>query len=185
MSIENNIVSIIEHFGEDLERPGLVKTPERATKALEFLNSGYNMDLDDIVNEALFPSDNRAMVIVKDIEFFSTCEHHMLPFYGNVHVGYIPNGQVIGLSKIPRIIDMFSRRLQIQENMSKQIADTIAEITGASGVGVVVEGKHMCMMMRGVQKQNSFMISSSLVGSFMECKDTRSEFMDHLNRTQS
>ena len=184
MDIEANISSIISHFGEDLERPGLQKTPERARKALEFLNSGYTMSLDEIVNDALFPSENLAMVIVKDIEFFSMCEHHMLPFYGKAHVGYIPDGQVIGLSKIPRIIDMFSRRLQIHENLSKQIADTIAEITGASGVGVIIEGKHMCMMMRGVQKQNSSMISSSLVGSFMECKDTRFEFFDHVNRTQ-
>lgn len=168
---------IIESVGEDLSRPGLVDTPERAAKAFEFLMKGYQQDLDTVVNGALFPSDSNDMVIVKDIELFSMCEHHMLPFFGRAHVGYIPNGQVLGLSKIARIVDMFSRRLQIQEQLSSQIAQTIADVTNARGVAVIIEAKHLCMMMRGVEKQNSSMRTSAMLGVFRDNATTRAEFL--------
>lgn len=168
---------IIESCGEDLNRPGLVDTPKRAAKAFEFLTSGYHLTVDKVVNGALFPSDSNDMVIVKDIELYSLCEHHMLPFIGKAHVGYIPTGKVLGLSKIARVVDMFSRRLQIQEQLSSQIAHTISEITGASGVGVVIEAKHLCMMMRGVEKQNSSMRTSAMLGAFRDNPTTRSEFL--------
>lgn len=168
---------ILEQIGEDPNREGLVKTPERAAKAMEFLTQGYHQTIDDIVGDAIFSSDNDSMVIVKDIEFYSLCEHHMLPFWGKCHVGYLPKGKVIGLSKIPRIIDMFARRLQIQENLTKEIADTLLEITGASGVGVVIEGQHMCMMMRGVAKQNAFMTTSAMLEKFRKSQNTRNEFL--------
>lgn len=169
---------IINTIGEDLSRDGLIKTPERAAKAMAFLTRGYNQSLDEVVNKAIFDSDNDEMVIVKDIELYSLCEHHVLPFIGRAHVAYLPQGKVIGLSKIARIVDMFARRLQIQENLTHQVAQTILEITGAAGVGVIIEAKHLCMMMRGVEKQNSVMKTSMMLGSFRTSPSTRKEFLD-------
>lgn len=179
--MEKEFASIIEQLGEDITREGLVDTPKRAAKAMQFLTRGYQQDLDEVINGAMFPTDNSEMVIVKDIELYSMCEHHMLPFIGKCHVGYIPQGQVIGLSKIARIVDMYARRLQIQENMTKQIADAIMHATGADGVGVVIEAKHMCMMMRGVEKQNSSMKTSMMLGSFRKSQATRTEFLSLIN----
>lgn len=175
--MKDHFAKIIESIGEDLSRPGLLDTPKRAAKAFEFLTNGYNQDLDKVINNALFPSESNDMVIVKDIELYSMCEHHMLPFFGKAHIGYIPNGKVLGLSKIARIVDMFSRRLQIQENLSSQIAETIASVTGAKGVAVIIEAKHLCMMMRGVEKQNSSMRTSAMLGAFRENASTRAEFL--------
>ncbi|MBN3560575.1 GTP cyclohydrolase I FolE [Aliamphritea spongicola] len=175
--MEKEFASIIESLGEDITREGLVDTPKRAAKAMRFLTRGYQQNLDEVINGALFPTENSEMVIVQDIELYSMCEHHMLPFIGKCHVAYIPNGKVIGLSKVARIVDMFARRLQIQENMTKQIADAIMEATGAEGVGVVIEAKHMCMMMRGVEKQNSSMKTSMMLGLFRSNQATRSEFL--------
>ncbi|WP_296060573.1 GTP cyclohydrolase I FolE [uncultured Amphritea sp.] len=179
--MEKEFASIIEQLGEDLTREGLVDTPKRAAKAMQFLTRGYEQSLEEVINGALFPTENSEMVIVKDIELYSMCEHHMLPFIGKCHVGYIPKGQVIGLSKIARIVDMFARRLQIQENMTKQIADAIMLATGADGVGVVIEAQHMCMMMRGVEKQNSSMKTSMMLGSFRKSQSTRGEFLSLIN----
>jgi len=175
--MKEQFAQILEAIGEDLSRPGLTDTPARAAKAMEFLTQGYHQDLDTVVNGALFPSDSSEMIIVKDIELYSMCEHHMLPFIGKAHVAYIPTGKVIGLSKIARIVDMFARRLQIQEQLTVQIAETIQQVTGAAGVGVIVEARHMCMMMRGVEKQNSSMKTSSMLGSFRDNQSTRSEFL--------
>lgn len=169
--------ALIASIGEDITRDGLVKTPERASKAFEFLTQGYNQSLEEVVNGAIFESDNDEMVIVKDIELYSMCEHHLLPFVGKAHVAYLPKGKVIGLSKIARITDMYSRRLQIQEQLTKQIADAVQEVTGAAGVGVVIEAQHFCMMMRGVQKQNSWTTSSMMLGSFRNNDRTRMEFL--------
>ena len=169
--------SIISQVGEDLNRPGLVDTPERAAKAFEFLTKGYQQSLDEVINGALFPSDSSEMVMVTDIELYSLCEHHLLPFVGKCHVAYIPNGKVLGLSKVARIVDMFARRLQIQENLVMQIATTIEEVTEALGVAVIIEARHMCMMMRGVEKQNSSMKTSAMLGEFRESQATRSEFL--------
>ncbi|WNO10962.1 GTP cyclohydrolase I FolE [Teredinibacter sp. KSP-S5-2] len=168
---------IIEKMGEDLARPGLVDTPDRAAKAYEFLTSGYNSTIEDVVNDALFPSDCNDMVIVRDIELFSMCEHHMLPFIGKAHVGYIPKGKVLGLSKVARIIDMYARRLQIQEQLTHQVAETILNVTGAAGVAVIIEAKHLCMMMRGVEKQGSSMKTSAMLGCFRNSPATRAEFL--------
>lgn len=168
---------IIESIGEDLTRPGLVDTPKRAAKAFQFLTRGYQQNIDDVVNGALFPSDSDEMIIVKDIELYSLCEHHLLPFIGKAHVAYIPTGHVLGLSKVARIVDMFARRLQIQEQLTLQIAQSIQEITGAKGVGVIIEAKHMCMMMRGVEKQNSSMKTSAMLGTFRSNQGTRNEFL--------
>lgn len=176
-NLEQHYHNLITMTGENPNRPGLQRTPARAAKAMQFLLSGYEVNISELVNDALFPSDNNSMVIVKDIEFYSLCEHHMLPFFGKVHVGYIPNGQVIGLSKIPRIVDAFARRLQIQEQLCQQIAQTISEITGSRDVGVVIEAQHMCMIMRGVEKQGANMVSSSVLGEFHDCMNTRSEFL--------
>jgi GTP cyclohydrolase I len=175
--MKEQFAQILEAIGEDLSRPGLTDTPARAAKAMEFLTQGYHQDLDTVVNGALFPSDSSEMIIVKDVELYSMCEHHMLPFIGKAHVAYIPTGKVIGLSKIARIVDMFARRLQIQEQLTVQIAETIQQVTGAAGVGVIVEARHMCMMMRGVEKQNSSMKTSSMLGSFRDNQSTRSEFL--------
>jgi GTP cyclohydrolase I len=176
-SIASHMRKILTELGEDPSREGLVRTPERADKALRFLTSGYEMDLDKIVNGALFAQRCDEMVIVRDIEFFSMCEHHMLPFYGKAHVAYLPNGKVIGLSKIPRIVDMFARRLQLQERLTQQIADTIQDVLQPHGVGVICEAKHFCMMMRGVEKQHSGTITSAMLGAFRKQKETRDEFL--------
>ena len=183
---EQDIAPLIEELlgrlGEDPKRDGLVRTPHRVDRALRFLTSGYAMNVEKILNGALYEVKYDDMVVVKDIEFFSMCEHHMLPFYGKVHVAYIPRNRVIGLSKIPRIVDMFARRLQIQENLTKQIADAIQHITDAAGVAVVIEAKHMCMMMRGVEKQNSVMTSSVMLGAFRDSSPTRHEFLQLIGR---
>ena len=173
---------ILTEVGEDLARPGLVDTPKRAADAFAFLTSGYTMSLEDVINGALFPSDSRDMVIVQNIELYSMCEHHMLPFIGKAHVGYIPVGKVLGLSKVARIVDMYARRLQIQEQMTHQIANTISEVTGAEGVAVIIEAKHMCMMMRGVEKQNSAMKTSTMLGCFRSNASTRAEFLSLINK---
>jgi GTP cyclohydrolase I len=176
-AIAGLVHSILEHLGEDPEREGLVRTPMRAEKALRFLTSGYSIDLEKIVNGALFDVEYDEMVIVKDIEFFSMCEHHMLPFYGKAHVAYLPGEKVIGLSKIPRIVDMFARRLQVQERMTQQIAETLGEVLKPRGVGVIIEARHFCMMMRGVEKQHSGAVTSSMQGAFRDRKETRDEFL--------
>jgi GTP cyclohydrolase I len=178
--VESDWANIIEDMGEDLTRPGLVDTPKRAAKAFEFLTRGYTQSVDEVVNNALFPSESNEMVLVQDIEMYSLCEHHMLPFIGKCHVAYIPTGNVIGLSKIARIVDVFARRLQIQEMLTRQIAESIMEITDAEGVGVIIEAKHMCMMMRGVEKQNSLMKTSAMLGSFRSEQKTREEFLSLL-----
>jgi len=169
--------TIIESVGEDLQRNGLLKTPERAAKAFQFITRGYTQSLDEIINGALFESDSNEMVIVKDIELYSMCEHHLLPFIGKCHVGYIPTGKVLGLSKIARIVDMYASRLQIQEGLTSQIATTIQKVTNATGVGVIIEAKHLCMMMRGVEKQNSIMKTSAMLGEFRSNEPTRKEFL--------
>ena len=175
--LANNYRAILRGVGEDPEREGLMDTPKRAAKAMQYLCHGYQQSLEQIVNGALFESDNDEMVIVRDIELYSLCEHHLLPFIGKAHVAYIPTGKVLGLSKVARIVDMFARRLQIQENLTRQIADAIAQVTDAAGVAVVIEAKHMCMMMRGVQKQNSVMSTSVMLGAFRESYNTRQEFL--------
>ena len=174
---------ILVGLGENPEREGLLDTPKRAAKAMQYLCHGYQQSLDEIVNGALFESDNDEMVIVKDIELYSLCEHHLLPFIGKAHVAYIPTGKVLGLSKVARIVDMYARRLQIQENRTKQIADAIQRVTNAAGVAVVIEAKHMCMMMRGVEKQNSVMSSSVMLGAFRESCNTRHEFLQLIGRS--
>ncbi|MFV9653559.1 MULTISPECIES: GTP cyclohydrolase I FolE [Pseudomonas] len=173
---------ILVGLGENPEREGLLDTPKRAAKAMQYLCHGYQQSLEEIVNGALFESDNDEMVIVKDIELYSLCEHHLLPFIGKAHVAYIPTGKVLGLSKVARIVDMYARRLQIQENLTKQIADAIQRVTNAAGVAVVIEAKHMCMMMRGVEKQNSVMSSSVMLGAFRESCNTRHEFLQLIGR---
>jgi len=169
--------NIIETLGEDVEREGLVDTPMRAAKAIHFITQGYRQNLDELINNAVFTSDTDEMVIVRNIELYSLCEHHMLPFIGKAHVAYIPNGKVIGLSKIARIVDYFARRLQIQEVLTKQVAQCVEKAIDAQGVGVVIEAQHMCMMMRGVQKQNSSMTTSCMLGTFRKQAQTRDEFL--------
>ena len=175
--IENLTKQLLEEIGEDPSREGLLKTPSRVSKAWSFFSGGYNQDLDKIINNAVFNEDATDMVVVRDVEFFSLCEHHLIPFFGRAHVAYLPNGKVIGLSKIPRIIDMFSRRLQVQERLTRQIAETVKEILDPIGVAVIMEGQHMCMQMRGVEKQNSLTTTSSMLGKFRESDRTRSEFL--------
>lgn len=174
--------SVLELLGENPDREGLRDTPKRAGKAMQYLCSGYQQNLDDIVNGAVFESDTDEMVVVKDIELYSLCEHHILPFIGRCHIAYMPTGRVLGLSKFARIVDMFARRLQIQENLTKQIAEAVQTVTGAKGVGVVVEARHMCMMMRGVEKQNSSMRTSVMLGSFRKNLSTRQEFLTLIGR---
>jgi len=182
--VEDSWAKIIEGIGEDLQRPGLAETPRRAARAFEFLTRGYSQSVDEVVNGALFPSISDEMVLVQDIELYSLCEHHMLPFIGKCHVAYIPTGKVIGLSKIARIVDVFARRLQIQETLTRQIAESILDVTEADGVGVIIEAQHMCMMMRGVEKQNSLMKTSAMLGTFRNEQKTREEFLSllRLNR---
>ena len=175
--MEQHWAKIIEAIGEDLDRPGLVDTPKRAAKAFEFLTRGYGQSVDEVVNNALFPSDSSEMILVQDVELYSLCEHHMLPFIGKCHVAYIPTGKVLGLSKVARIVDLYARRLQIQEALTSEIAQTIMEVTEAEGVGVIIEAQHMCMMMRGVEKQNSVMKTSAMLGSFRNEQKTREEFL--------
>ncbi len=175
--MENYFKQIIAAVGEDVERDGLKDTPERAAAALRFLTQGYGQSVEEIVNDALFETDNDEMIIVKDIELYSLCEHHLLPFIGKCHVAYIPSGKIVGLSKVARIVDMFARRLQVQERLTKQIAETMLQITGGWGVGVIIEAKHLCMMMRGVEKQNSVMTTSVMLGGFRADRATRSEFL--------
>ncbi|MGB5276904.1 MAG: GTP cyclohydrolase I FolE [Gammaproteobacteria bacterium] len=182
MNLEKLYEQLIATTGEDVTRDGLLKTPERAASAFAYLTRGYSQSLDEVLGDAVFDSDNDEMVIVKDIELYSLCEHHLLPFVGKVHVAYVPNGKVIGLSKIARIADMYSRRLQIQEQLTKQIADAVMAVTNAAGVGVVVEAQHFCMMMRGVQKQHSWTVSSMMLGSFRENHRTRHEFLQLISK---
>lgn len=170
--------ALLKKIGENPSREGLKRTPKRCAEAMEFLTSGYDQDLKKVVNGALFEADTDGMIIVKDIECYSLCEHHMLPFVGKVHVGYIPNKKVIGLSKIPRIVDMFARRLQVQERLGQQICDTLAEVLEPIGIGVVIEASHFCMMMRGVEKQHSTAKTSHMKGSFKRDARTRQEFLD-------
>lgn len=172
------VTSMLERLGEDPQREGLLRTPLRVAKAMSFLTSGYETSLENIVNDALFEDSCEEMVIVKDIEFYSLCEHHMLPFFGKAHIGYIPNGKIIGLSKLARVTDVFARRLQVQERMTNQIADALLGILEPRGIAVVTEASHFCMMMRGVQKQNSSTITSAMHGSFRRDARTRKEFMD-------
>jgi GTP cyclohydrolase IA len=183
-SIAASVEKILRQVGEDPKREGLERTPMRAEKALRFLTSGYETDLDEIVNDALFDVAVDEMVLVKDIEFYSMCEHHMLPFYGKAHIAYLPKKKVIGLSKLPRIVDMFARRLQVQERMTQQVAETIEQVLDARGVAVVVEARHFCMMMRGVEKQHSGTTTSAMRGVFRNDKSTRDEFLSLL-RMQS
>jgi GTP cyclohydrolase I len=183
-SFEDLVREMLVRLGEDPKREGLVRTPDRVHKAYEFLMKGYDEDPEAMLKKALFTVSYDEMVIVKDVEMFSLCEHHMLPFFGKVHVAYIPNGKVIGLSKIPRLIEIFSRRLQIQERLTTQIAETIQKTIQPQGVGVVIEARHLCMMMRGVEKQHSAAVTSSMLGCFREEQETRTEFLSLIrNRT--
>lgn len=179
--IMKNIKSTLETLGEDTDREGLVETPRRYAKAMEFLMSGYQKKVDKIVGNALFNEASSEIVIIRDIELFSLCEHHLLPFYGKAHVAYIPNGKIIGLSKIPRIIDVFARRLQVQERLTTQISEELMRILSPLGVAVIIEAEHLCMMMRGVEKQNSYTITSSMLGAFRDDAMTRKELLHLLN----
>ncbi|MEM1243674.1 MAG: GTP cyclohydrolase I FolE [Pseudomonadota bacterium] len=179
--LANLYASIINELGEDLQREGLRDTPRRASEAMQFLTQGYKQDLTKIINGAVFESAMDELVIVKNIELYSLCEHHLLPFIGKCHIGYLPNGKVIGLSKIARIVDHFARRLQIQEQLTKQIAECLTEVVGAKGVGVIIEAKHLCMMMRGVAKQNSIMTTSMMLGTLRSNNSTRTEFLNLVN----
>ncbi len=181
-AIAQNYADIMSAIGEDLSRDGILKTPERAAKAIQFLTQGYQQTLEEVVNGAVFDTDNDEMVICKDIEIYSMCEHHLLPFIGKCHIAYLPKGKVIGLSKLARIADMYSRRFQIQENLTNQIAKAVQQVIGARGVGVVIEAKHLCMMMRGVEKQSSSMQTSMMLGSFRKDERTRAEFLRLISR---
>lgn len=183
--LEELFSGILGAIGEDPAREGLLQTPRRVAKAYEFLTSGYHQDLEKVLNGAIFNERYSEMVIVKDIDFFSMCEHHLLPFFGKAHVAYIPNGKIIGLSKIPRIVEVFSRRLQVQERMTEQIAETLFRALNPEGVGIVVEARHMCMMMRGVEKQNSIAITSAMLGSFRNRPQTRNEFLALIGKSRT
>lgn len=182
-SIADLMQKVLVKIGEDPERPGLARTPQRADKALRFLTSGYETDVQSIVNGAIFEEKCDEMVVVKDIEFYSMCEHHMLPFFGTMHVAYLPNNRLIGLSKIPRIVDMFARRLQLQERLTHQVAETLQEVLKPKGVGVICEARHFCMMMRGVEKQHSATVTSAMRGVFKTQLQTRNEFLSLVRRT--
>ncbi|MEA3335113.1 MAG: GTP cyclohydrolase I FolE [Chloroflexota bacterium] len=181
-AVEGSVRTILEAIGEDPDRQGLQRTPHRVAKSFAELTSGYNVDPNLLINDAIFDVEYNEMVIVRDIDFFSLCEHHMLPFLGQVHVAYIPNGKVIGLSKIPRIVEMFARRLQVQERLTQQIAEFLQQALHAEGVAVVVEGQHMCAAMRGVKKANTRMTTSAMLGSFKHDRQLRNEFLDHVGR---
>ncbi len=171
------VAEMIGRLGEDVERQGLLKTPERVEKSLKWLTRGYDLSVEQVIGDAIFDEDHHNMVIVKDIEMYSMCEHHMLPFFGKVHVAYIPNGKILGLSKVPRIVDVFARRLQVQERLTEEIAQAVWEVLRPQGVGVIIEAAHLCMMMRGVEKQNSKTLTSSMRGVFLEDLKTREEFL--------
>jgi GTP cyclohydrolase I len=173
---------LLAEIGEDPNREGLIDTPKRVAKALDFLTSGYRADKDTVINKALFTQTTSSMVIVKDIELYSMCEHHMLPFFGRCHIGYIPNGKVFGVSKLARLVDMYARRLQLQERLTEQISNVVMESINARGVGVMIEARHLCMMMRGVEKQNSTMVTSSVIGEFRDSMATREEFFSLIGR---
>jgi GTP cyclohydrolase I len=177
LEFENIVRRELELLGEDPARDGLVKTPERVAKAMAWLTRGYAMNVEDVVGDAVFEEPHESMVMVRDIELYSMCEHHMLPFYGKAHIAYIPKGRIVGLSKLPRIVEVFARRLQVQERLTEQIAQAIEDVLRPEGVGVVIECEHLCMMMRGVEKQNSRTITSALRGSFKDCPMTRDEFL--------
>jgi GTP cyclohydrolase IA len=180
--VEEQFTRLIEAVGEDPDREGLRDTPGRAARAMEFLTQGYAQNPEQVVGDAIFSSEMDEMVVVRDIELYSLCEHHLLPFLGRCHVGYLPKGKVIGLSKVARIVDVFARRFQIQENLTTQIAQSLMDLIQPAGVGVVIEARHMCMMMRGVEKQNSEMVTSCLLGAFRDNSQTRSEFLSFVNR---
>jgi GTP cyclohydrolase I len=182
MALESTIHTLLSEIGEDPAREGLLKTPSRVAESMQFLTQGYNQKVEEILNGALFTEENKEMVVVRDIDFFSLCEHHLLPFFGKCHVAYIPNGKIVGLSKIPRIVDMYARRLQVQERLTKQIADTIEAAVNPLGVAVVMEASHLCMQMRGVEKQNSVAVTSTMLGVFKDSAMTRAEFLDLIHR---
>lgn len=175
--MQDLIKELLKQVGENPERDGLLRTPERVEKSMKFLTQGYTQKIEDVINEAVFEVDANHMIIVRDIEVYSLCEHHMLPFFGKCHIGYIPNGKVLGVSKLARLTDLFARRLQIQERLTNQIAETLMDVLSPEGVGVVMEAKHLCMMMRGVEKQNSNMVTSAMEGSFRQSAKTREEFL--------
>jgi GTP cyclohydrolase I len=181
-TMEEHLHAVLDMLGEDTNREGLLQTPQRAVKALRFLTSGYQTKLEDLVNRAIFNVQCDEMVIVKDIEFFSMCEHHLLPFFGKMHVAYLPKDRVIGLSKIPRIVDMYARRFQLQERLTQQVAEAIESVIAPRGVGVICEARHFCMMMRGVEKQHSGTVTSAMLGGFRRDKETRDEFLSLVNR---
>ena len=178
------IEKLLQELGEDVQREGLERTPDRVEKALRYLTSGYGQKVEEVLNEALFVEDYDEMVVVKDVDFFSLCEHHLLPFFGKAHVAYMPRRKIVGLSKIPRLVEMFSRRLQVQERLTTQIATTLNEVLQPRGVAVVMEGIHLCMLMRGVEKQNSKAITSAMLGMFRERPETRAEFMELIKSTR-
>lgn len=180
--LEELVFQLLKEIGEDPSREGLLRTPRRVAKSFDYLMSGYNQDIKKVLNGAVFREKYSEMVIVKDLDFFSMCEHHLLPFYGKAHVAYIPNGKILGLSKLPRIVEVFSRRLQVQERLTQQIADTLYEVLNPDGVGVVIEARHMCMMMRGVEKHNASATTSAMLGAFRDDVKTRQEFLALLER---
>ena len=180
--LESITSELLQLIGEDINRDGLIKTPMRVAKAWDYFSQGYRTNIDDVINNAIFTENCKDMIVVRDIEFFSLCDHHMIPFFGRAHVGYLPNGKIIGLSKIPRIVDMFSRRLQVQERLTDEIANTIQKILNPIGVAVVMEGRHLCMQMRGVEKQNSLASTSAMLGQFRKSAETRAEFLSIISK---